>query len=155
MKHTIVITSTVDHKVKPPLTSLSFRNGPYVLIQFSGGKGHLNVTWRGGAHFLRTSTTCFGKKFAFRYPVSELLDKRIPPNNRENNSLLFLKTIAYCSWTNSHNLFRNFWSIFIPGSGIYAEKWYPEKRHVPYRFMWKCPLPPGNFPFSVTKSLKT
>ena len=53
---------------------------------------------------------------------------------------MFLKTIAFCSWTNSHNPFRNFWSIFIHRSGIYAEKWFPEKRHVPYRFIWKCPL---------------
>ena len=27
--------------------------------------GHLNVTWRGGAHFLRVSTTRLGKKFSF------------------------------------------------------------------------------------------
>ena len=58
-----------------------------------------------------------------------------------NNSLLFFKTIVCCSWTNSHNLFRNFWSIFISRSGIYAQKWYPEKRHVSYRLIWKCPPP--------------
>ena len=100
-----------------------------------GGEGHLNVTWRGGAHFLRVSTTHLGKKFAFWYPVSEFLDYK----TIGNNSLLFLKTIAFYSWTNSHNPFRNFWSIFIPRSGIYAEKWYPEKRHLPYRFIWKYP----------------
>ena len=36
--------------------------------------GHLNVTWRGGAHFLRISTTRLGEKIAFRYPVSDFLD---------------------------------------------------------------------------------
>ena len=64
-------------------------------------------------------------------------------NNRENNSLLVLKTIGHCSWTNS--LFRNFWSIFIPRLGIYAEKRYPEKRYVACWFIWKCPPPPGSF----------
>ena len=38
------------------------------------GGGHLNVTWRGRAQFLRISTTRLGKKFAFWYPVSEFLD---------------------------------------------------------------------------------
>ena len=32
----------------------------------------------------------------------------------ENRSLSFLKTIAFCSWTNSHDLFQKFWSIMIP-----------------------------------------
>ena len=45
----------------------------------------------------RISTTRLGKRFAFRYPVSELLDYKNSKNNRENNSLLFLKTIACCS----------------------------------------------------------
>ena len=27
----------------------------------------------------------------------------------------------------------------MPGTGIYAEKRYPEKRHVQYRFIWKSP----------------
>ena len=57
--------------------------------------------------------------------------------------------MAYCSWTNSHKLFRSFWSIFIPRSGIYAEKWYPGKRHVPHRFIWKCP--PGSLAFYLKK----
>ena len=39
-----------------------------------GGGGDLNATCRGGAQFLRISTTRLGKKFAFRYPVSEFLD---------------------------------------------------------------------------------
>ena len=30
-----------------------------------GPGGHLNVTWRGGAHFLRISTTRLGKKLHF------------------------------------------------------------------------------------------
>ena len=110
----------------------------------SGGGGHLKVTWRGGAHFLRVSTTRLGKKFAFWYPVSRFLDYKTMENNRGINSLLFLKTIAFCFWTNSRNPFRNFWSSFIPRSGIYAEKWYPEKRHVPYRIIWKCPPGPSS-----------
>ena len=36
------------------------------------------------------------------------------------------KTIVYCSLANNHNLFRNFWTILMPGSGIYAKEWYPE-----------------------------
>ena len=99
-----------------------------------GGALECNLTGR--CPYLRISTTRLGKNFAFPYPVSELLNSK---NNRENNGILFLKTIAYCSWTNNHNLFRNFWSIFIPRSGIFAEKWYSEKRHVPYRFIWKSP----------------
>ena len=64
------------------------------MIDPGGGGGHLNVTWRGGAHFLRIFTTRLGKKIAFRYPVSEFLDHK---HNRENNSILLLKTIAFCS----------------------------------------------------------
>ena len=30
-----------------------------------GGGGQLNVTWRGGVHFLRTSITCSGKNLHF------------------------------------------------------------------------------------------
>ena len=41
--------------------------------------------WRGGAHFLRISTTCLGKNFAFQYPVSEL-----------NFQKTIGKTVAYC-----------------------------------------------------------
>ena len=54
-----------------------FQLSPHVIVFLEcipGGGGHSNVTWRGGAHFLRISTTRLGKKFAFRYPVSELLD---------------------------------------------------------------------------------
>ena len=103
-----------------------------ILFAFGPG-GHLNVTWRGGAHFLRVSTARLGKTFAIWYPVSEFLDYKTMG-----------KTIAFCSWTNSHIPFRNFWSIFIPRSGIYTEKWYHEKRQVPYRFIWNCPPPPGH-----------
>ena len=74
------------------------------------GRGHLNVTWQGAAHFLRVSTIRLGKKIAFWYPVSEFLDYKT-----------IEKTTVFCSLTNSHNSFRNFWSIFIPRSGIYAE----------------------------------
>ena len=61
----------------------------------------------GGAHFLRISTTCLGKRFAFQDPVSEL-----------NFQKTIGETIAYCSLTDSFNLFRKFLSIFIPCSGI-------------------------------------
>ena len=107
-----------------------------------GPGGALECNLTGRCPFFKNLHNPFGKKFAFRCSVSEFLDYK----TIGNNSLLFLKTIAktiaYCFWTNSHNPFRNFWSIFIPGSGIYAEKWYPEKPHVPYRFIWKCP--PGH-----------
>ena len=67
------------------------------------GGGHLNVTGREG-----------GTHF---YRISKTcLGKK-----------------AYFSWTDTNSLFRNFWSIFTPSSGMYAEKWYPEKRHVPYK----------------------
>ena len=47
---------------------------PEIYTATPGGGEHLNVTWRGGAHFLRVSATRLGKKFAFWYPVSEFLD---------------------------------------------------------------------------------
>ena len=99
------------------------------------------------AHFLRISgTTRLGKKnLHFDTLFRNYYITKNSKNNSENSSLLFSKTITYCSWTNSHNPFRNLWSIFIPRSGIYAKKWYPEKRHDPYRFIWKCPLPPPGF----------
>ena len=53
------------------------------------GGGHLNVTWREGAHFLRISTTCLGKQFAFQFPVPELLDYKKFKNNRGR--------VFYCS----------------------------------------------------------
>ena len=53
-------------------------------ISTGGGGVHLNVTLRGGAHFLRISTTRLGKKFAFRKQWSIVL---------ENNSLLFLNKV--------------------------------------------------------------
>ena len=50
-------------------------------------------------------------------PVQEKICISIPcfgifrlSNNRENDS----KAIAYCSLTNHHNLFRNFWSTLYP-----------------------------------------
>ena len=62
-----------------------------VWLRGGGGGGHLNVTWQGGAHFLRISTTRFGKKFAFRYPVSEFLDyKTIKIYEKPSESVLFM-----------------------------------------------------------------
>ena len=52
-------------------------------------EGALECNLTGGAHFLRISTTRLGKKIAFRYPVSELLDYNNIKNNRE--------TIVCCS----------------------------------------------------------
>ena len=103
--------------------------------------GHSNVPWRLRCPFINNLHNPFRKKFAFRYPVSELLDYK-KPKTIGNNGLLFLKTITYCSWTISHNLLRNFWSISIPRSGIYAEKcikMIPWKTAHPYRYIWKCP----------------
>ena len=40
----------------------------------------------------------------------------------------------------------------MPGSGIYAEKWYPEKRHVPYRFIC-IEKQPGFELFSVSRQV--
>ena len=109
------------------------------IIVYFFKKLNLNVTWWGGANFLSLHNP-FRKKIAFWYPVSEFLYYKTIGKQYENNR----KTIAYCCWTNSNNPFRNFWSIFMPRSGIYAETWYPEKRHVQYRFISKCPPPPGS-----------
>ena len=68
------------------------------MFSFSGPGGRaLECNLTGGAHFLRISTDLFRKKIAFRYPVSELLDYKSSPNNKENSSSLFLKTIDFCS----------------------------------------------------------
>ena len=83
------------------------------------GGGHLNVTWRGGAHFFENLHNLFKEKTCISMPCFRIFRLQ---NNRENNN----KTIAYCSLTNNHNLFRTFWSIFIPCSGILAENWYVE-----------------------------
>ena len=109
----------------------------------SQGVRALECNLTGRCPFLKNLHNPFREKNCISIPCFGICRLQ---SNRENNSLLFVKTIAwtiaYCFWTNSHNPFRNFWSIFIPGSGNYAEKWYPEKRHVPYRFIWKCPPPP-------------
>ena len=109
----------------------------------SGGGGALECNLTGRWPFLKEPQNPFRKKICISIPCFGIIRLQNSKNNRENNSLLFLKTIAYCSWTNSHNLFRNFWLIFISRSGIYAEKWYPEKRHVRCRFIWKFPPPRG------------
>ena len=105
------------------------------------GGGALECNLTGRCPFFTNLHNPFRKKICISTPCFGIFKLQ---NDRENNSLLFLKiakTIAYCFRTNSHNPFRNFWSIFIPGSGLYAEKWYPARRHVPYRFIWKCPHP--------------
>ena len=80
--------------------------------------------------FLINLDNRFGDKFSFWYPVSELLDYK----KSKNISFLFLK--------NSHSQLWNFSSILIHSSGIYVEKWYPEKWHILHRFIWKSsPLP--------------
>ena len=60
-----------------------------------GGGGALECNLAGRCPFLRISTTCLGKAFAFRYPVSELLDHKSFEKQQGNNNLLFLKTIVY------------------------------------------------------------
>ena len=62
-------------------------------------KGILEANPRGEGAFECKLTGMYPflkEKFAFRYPVSELLDYKKFQNNREDNSILFLKTIAYC-----------------------------------------------------------
>ena len=66
-------------------------------VRSRGGLGHLNVTRRGGAHFFRISTTRSGKKLHFDTLFQNYQITKNSKNNRQNNSLLFLKTIAYCS----------------------------------------------------------
>ena len=61
-----------------------------------GSEGALECNLMGRQPFFKNLQNSFKKKFAFRYPVSELLDYNNFKNNRENNSLLFLK-IIYCS----------------------------------------------------------
>ena len=80
--------------------------------------------------FLINLDNWFGDKFSFRYPVSELLD------NKKS------KNIAFLLLKNSHGQLWNFSSILIHSSGIYVEKWYPEKWHILHRSVWKSsPLP--------------
>ena len=56
--------------------------------------GALECNLTGRCSFFKNLHNPLRKKFAFQYPVSELLDYKNSKNNRENNSLLFLKTIA-------------------------------------------------------------
>ena len=77
--------------------------------------------------FLINLDNRFRDKFSFWYPVSELLDYK----KSKNIAFLFLK--------HSHSQLWNFSSILIHSSGIYVEKWYPEKRHILHRFIWKSP----------------
>ena len=97
-----------------------------------GGAGATECNLTGRCPFFKNLHNPFRKKICISIPCFGIIRLQKIPKT-------IGKTIVYCSWTNSDNLYRNFWSIFMPGSGIYAEKWYPEKRHVPYRFMWKCP----------------
>ena len=75
--------------LKVPLLAVVMATSFYTRV------GALECNWRGGAIWI--STTCLGKKLAFQYPASEL-------NVRKTIG----KTIAYCSWRNRTNLFRNF-----------------------------------------------
>ena len=109
--------------------------GKIFLILPPGGGGHLECNLTGRCPFFKRLHNPLRKKICILIPCFGIF-------RLQNNSLLFLKTIAFCSWTSSHYPLRNSWSIFMPRSGIYAEKWYPEKRHVTYRFIWKCP--PGS-----------
>ena len=73
--------------------------------------GHLNVTWRGGAHFLRISTTFLGKN-CISIPCFGIIRLEIfPENNRENNSLFFFEQIVMTCL----GIFDQF---LLPGSGI-------------------------------------
>ena len=102
------------------------------------GRGglHFRCSMTGRYPFLRISITCLGKN-CLSIPCLGIF-------RLQNNGKTIEKTIAYCFSTNSQYLFRNFWSIFIPGSGIQTEKWYPEKRHVPYSL--EVLPPPGITP---------
>ena len=105
-------------------------------IRTAKGPGALECNLTGRCPTFKNLHNPFRGKICISIPFSGIIRLQKIPKT-------IGKTIAY-SWTNSHSLFRNFWSIFIPRSGIYAEKWYPEKRHLPYRFIWKClPPPPG------------
>ena len=119
-------------------TNLSWRHTIATsFLEYNGGaspRGHLNVTWRGDTHFFKNLHSLLTKKICISIPCFGTF-------RLQNNRKTIGKTIAYCSSTNSHNLFKNFWSIFIPSSRIYNEKWHPEKRHVLYSFMWQCPIP--------------
>ena len=105
--------------------------------------GALECNQTGRCPFFKSLHNPFRKKICILIPCFGIF-------RLQNNRKTIVKTIAYCSWKQQPFVleqivikpFRNFWSIFIPRSGIYAEKWYPEKRHVPYRFIWKCP--PGS-----------
>ena len=109
------------------------------VTSFPGGGGALECNLTGRCPFFKSLDNPFRKKNCILTPCFGIFRLQ---NNRENNSLLFLKTIVFFSWTNSHNPVSEFLINFHTRSGIYAEKWYPKKRHVPYRFIRKSP-PPG------------
>ena len=109
---------------------------PFIFVARGGGGGHLNVTWRGGAHFLKSLHNPFRKKNCILIPCFGIF-------RLENNRKIIGKTIAYCSWTNCHNPFWNFWSIFIPRSGIY--KMIPWKTARPVQVYNYMEVPPPGF----------
>ena len=80
-----------------------------------GRGGHLNITWREGAHFLRISTTRLGKKFCISIPSFEIIRlQRIPKT--------IGKTIIYCSWKQQRIVLEQ---IVITCFGISEQFSYP------------------------------
>ena len=63
-------------------------SGAAILVHGGGGRA-LECNLTGRCPFFRNPHNPLGKKFAFRYHVSELLDYKKPENNRG--------TIVYCS----------------------------------------------------------
>ena len=56
-KFTLLHFERLIHENKQPII--------FLLSFISLGGGHLNITWQGGGHFLRISTTCLGRKLHF------------------------------------------------------------------------------------------
>ena len=111
----------------------------------SVSQGAFEYNLMGSWPFSKISTTCLGKIF-ISIPCFRII-------GLQKN----LKTPAFCSWTNSHNLLWNFWSNSLPGLGIYAGKWYPDKWHILQRFIWMCPLflSLNSHIFSIYRSFKS
>ena len=71
---------------------------PYMSGFFFGGGGEaLECNLTGGAHFFLIYTTRSGKNLHFNTLFRNYCVTKNSKTNRKNNSLLFLKTIAYCS----------------------------------------------------------
>ena len=73
------------------------------------GEGILECNLTARCPFFRNLHNPFRKKICISIPCFGIIKlQKNAENNRENNNILFLKTIAFCSLTNSHNPFRNF-----------------------------------------------